>query len=342
MDIPAPLTRYRRDVEAFLQTFLDRPAAPPRLSRMVRYHLGWEDAEGREASNSGKALRPALCLLACEAAGGDWRRAVPSAAALEIVHNFSLVHDDIQDRDTERRHRPTVWAIWGEAQAINAGDALLVLAQLALLRLHNEGVSADTVVEAARILNGRTLEMVEGQVLDVGFEDTLDVGLDGYLRMVEKKTGALFDGALSLGVLVGGAEAEVVRAMGRCGRLLGTASQIRDDMLGVWGAECRTGKEPASDIRRRKKSVPAVYALAQAEGEALAEMRCIYSQPTVSEEDVAAVLRILDAVGAQAYCAGLAEERKRAALAEFARLHLELKAGRELEETAKFLLERDF
>src|SRR3989441_5346125 len=141
---------------------------------MIRYHLGWEDAEGRPQDVGGKGLRPTLCLLACEAAGGDWHRALPVAAAVELVHNFSLIHDDIQDRDSERHHRPTVWSIWGEAQAINAGDALLLLARLFILRLPDGGVSDSVALEAARMLDEGTLEMVEGQTLDLTFERSPD------------------------------------------------------------------------------------------------------------------------------------------------------------------------
>ncbi len=146
---------------------------------MLRYHLGWEDAEGRPLrSEGGKALRPTLCLLACEAAGGDWRAALPAAAALELAHNFSLVHDDIPDRDPERRHRPAVWSVWGEAQAINAGDALLALSHLAVLKLVPKGVPAERALQAARVLDECTLEIVEGQALDISFEERLDVGED--------------------------------------------------------------------------------------------------------------------------------------------------------------------
>ncbi len=309
---------------------------------MARYHLGWEDAEGRPAAHGGKALRPSLCLLACEATGGDWRRALPAAAAVELVHNFSLVHDDIQDRDRERRHRPTVWSIWGEAQAINAGDGLLALARLALLRLHDEGVPAETVVQAARILDEKTLEIVEGQVMDLGFEERVDVDLQSYLQMIEKKTGALFDCSFRLGALLGSGDPSLVEALGRCGRMLGVAFQVRDDVLGVWGAENRTGKEPAADIRRRKKSLPIVYALAAAEGPELDELRRLYSKRDLSDADVSLVLGSLDALGAQAYCSRLAEERRRTALAELHAVELPSEAARELKETATFLLERDF
>ena len=309
---------------------------------MLRYHLGWEDAEGRATEGGGgKGLRPALCLLACEAAGGDWRRALPTAAAVELVHNFSLIHDDIQDRDPERHRRPTVWSVWGDAQAINAGDALLSLARLAVLRLREEGLAADLALEAARVLDERTLEMVEGQTMDLTFESEIDVSIDDYISMIEKKSGALFDASLALGALAAG-DPGVAEGMGRCGRLLGTAFQIRDDMLGTWGEADRTGKSVISDIRRRKKSLPIVYALSHAGGRTLHDLRRIYSEPELTENDVAPVLSHLEAVGARRFCVGLAGELSEKALAELAQQDLKSTSAAQLTEVAAFLLERDF
>lgn len=332
------LARYRRELDDYLRSLL-AGEDPPVLYRMIRYHLGWEDSEGRSSEHRGKAIRPTLCLLACEATGGDWRVALPAAAAVELVHNFSLIHDDIQDRDRERRHRPTVWAVWGEGQAINAGDALLALARLAVLGLQ---APAETVVEAARILDKRTLEMVEGQVMDMGSENSLDVDVASYMVMIEKKTGALFDCSLRLGALCAGAPDEVVEAMGRCGRLLGVAFQVRDDALGVWGAAERTGKPPATDIRRRKKSLPVVYTLSAATVGAIAELRRVYEKTQLTDDDVSLVLRGLEDGGAQAYCARVAQERMREAVAVLDSLELKSGAAGELRRTAAFLLERDF
>lgn len=341
MDVPAALTRYRREVDDHLRS-ITGTGEVAELNRMLRYHLGWEDARGRPAAQAGKGLRPSLLLLACEATGGDRRRALPAAAAVELIHNFSLVHDDIQDRDAERRHRPTVWSVWGEAQAINAGDALLALGRLTLLELADRGVPPEAVVKCARLLDKRTLEMVEGQVIDLSFEGRLDVSLDEYLKMVAKKTGALFDCSLAMGALVAGAGEPVVEAMGRAGRSLGLAFQVRDDMLGVWGAENRTGKQPAADVRRRKKSLPVVFAFQRADGALRRRLEETYRKDELDDEDVSAVLQALDALGAHGFCARLAAEHKQAALDELERLQLKSRAARELRESAEFLLERDF
>lgn len=339
MPIPV-LTRHQRVLDDYLQSLLTG-RHPPLLDRMLRYHMGWQDVDGSPADNKGKALRPSLCLLACEAAGGDCNRAVPAAAAVELVHNFSLVHDDIQDRDKMRHHRPTVWSIWGDAQAINAGDALLALARLAVLQSVQSGVPAETTLAAARILDERTLEMVEGQVTDLEFEGAVEVDTASYLRMIEKKTGALFDCALSLGALIAGAPVETVQRLGRCGRLLGLTFQITDDMLGVWGDETRTGKSTGADIRRRKKSLPVVHALSSDDAAAREAVRRVYASESAAD-GVADVLAALDSTGAKAYCAELAAEKKAGAIKELEAAGLRGPAAGELRVAADFLLEREY
>ena len=344
MPPPDAFRRYRGALDEALASFLDRRLAPPPdpelLGRMVRYHLGLSDSEGRPLPESGgKALRSTLCLLSCEAAGGDWRSAHPAALAVDLVHNFSLVHDDIQDRDPERRHRPAVWMVWGEAQAINAGDALAGLGRLAVLELEGAGVAPERVVAAARALEAATLEMVRGQTLDISFEERLDVGEDEYLAMVEGKSAALFECALRLGGLVASPDAAVAEALGRCGRGLGVAFQIRDDVLGVWGAEERTGKRSAADIRNRKKSLPVVHALASDGGD---DLRRLYAKPELGDNDVSAVLDALDAADARAYCERVAGERLQRALEALSDARLEPGPVTEIREVAAFLLERDY
>jgi len=335
------LEELRRRVAEALEPLL-QPQEPALLYRMMRYHLGWEDVEGRPLpAPGGKALRPIMCLLACEALGGSWRQALPAAAALELVHNFSLVHDDIQDRDRERRHRPTVWAIWGEGQAINAGDALLALAQAALARLPEAGVPPERAVEAVATLARATLEMVEGQVMDLQFEERLDITVDAYMQMVERKTGALFGAALRLGAICASADPQVWEAMGRAGRLLGLAFQARDDVLGIWGAPSQTGKPAGADIRRRKKSLPVVCAL-EAEGPQREAVVRAYSDPAMDESAVAAVTRALEEVGARERSLSLARGALQEALSILASLPLVPGPRQELEAVARFLVEREF
>lgn len=340
MALPS-LTRYQRALDDYLHRLIEG-RHPPVLDRMIRYHLGWQEADGSPADNRGKGLRPSLCMLACEAAGGEPSRALHAAAAIELVHNFSLVHDDIQDRDEKRHHRPTVWNVWGDAQAINAGDALLALSHIALLRSVEDGVSPETTLEAARLLDERTLEMVEGQVMDLEFEGSSNVDLSAYLQMIEKKTGALFDCVLRVGVMMAGADPNVTERLGRCGRLLGLTFQIRDDMLGIWGAENRTGKETAADVRRKKMTLPIVFALSSADAVDRDEIARIYAKPSVSDDGVSAVLRVLERTGAHQYCAGLAAEKTAEAMKELAAAGLTGTAAGELKQAAEFLLNRDY
>jgi len=336
-----PLARYKRELNEYLRAAVSH-RHPPLLYQMIRYHLGWEDEHGRPDDAGGKALRASLCMLTCEVVGGDSRRALPAAAAVELVHNFSLIHDDIQDRDSERHHRPTVWSIWGEAQAINAGDAILALARRVLLGLADEGVPAPGVNEAARILDERTLEMVEGQTLDLAFEGTLDVTVADCMGMVQRKSGALFDCAFSLGALAAGAEPQAIAQLGQVGRTLGTAFQVRDDMLGIWGDPSITGKPRGADIRRRKKSLPIVYTLDQAEGPMRDQLRQAYGEAELSEQVVTLVLQCLDDTGARQYCLNVAQERKDAALSALDQIKLQPGPAAELRETAEFLLDRDY
>jgi geranylgeranyl diphosphate synthase, type I len=335
-----PLARYRREVDQYLRSLITAQD-PPLLYRMARYHLGWEDVDRGPLQAEGKGLRPYLCLLTCEALGGERQAGLPAAAAIELIHNFSLIHDDIQDRDVERHHRPTVWSVWGDAQAINAGDALLALARLALFRLEDAGVPASTVLEAARVLDERTLEMVEGQTMDLEFEQRLDVTLPEYLVMIERKAGALFDGALRLGALVAGAEDALARRLGAAGRALGIAFQIRDDMLGIWGDASETGK-PAEDIRHGKKSLPVMYVLNEGPSAPRNEIEAVYRKTDLSEGDVQTVLSVLEIAGARDYCVKVAGSYKERALETLNALPLADDAKRELRETAEFLLERDF
>ncbi|TMB68050.1 MAG: polyprenyl synthetase family protein [Chloroflexi bacterium] len=336
-----PVARHRREFNAYLRSLIS-DHQPLLLNRMIRYHLGWEDAAGQPQDAGGKGLRPTLCLLSCEAAGGEWHRALPAAAAVELVHNFSLIHDDVQDRDQERHHRPTVWSIWGEAQAINAGDGLLALARPVVLRLADEGVAAATVIEAARVLDESTLEMVAGQTLDLAFEEKTDVDLPAYLQMVRQKSGALFDSAFRLGVLTADGDWELAERLGRVGRTLGTAFQVRDDMLGVWGDESKTGKAAGADVYRRKKSLPVVYALSEGKAGTREELRAIYDKPALDADDVAQVRQHLDEVGARGYCERQAAELKGNAIAELGRLDLVPGPREEIVQIAEFLLEREF
>lgn len=317
------------------------------LYDMVRYALGWQEADGSAREDGGgKGMRPSLAMLTAEAvAGGDeaaLRRAVSGAAAVEFVHAFSLVHDDIQDEDRERHHRETVWVVWGRAQAINTGDALRELAERALRRALDAGASAATVLAALERLNHAALDMIEGQYLDLSYEERAVVGVEDYLTMVERKTGAMIGCAMAVGALLAADDAKAAAALDRAGRRLGLCFQIRDDWLGIWGDSGATGKSSESDIRRRKKSYPIVHALEHAPAAERRELTTRYAQPELSDADVDAVLGVLASVDARAATERAAEAHHAAFEAEVAGLRLSPPARASLAEVAEFILRRAF
>jgi geranylgeranyl diphosphate synthase type I len=232
------------------------------LKKMMTYHMGWEGV-GAGPESQGKRIRPMLVLLCCSAVDADWRLALPAALAVELLHNFSLIHDDIQDRSTERRGRPSVWSIWGIAQAINTGDLLFTLANLALLRL-DEKVTPNVVIQSSRIFQQACVLLTQGQFQDISFENREDLDLEDYCQMIGGKTAALLSACCELGALVGGATSKRCEAFKRYGYNLGMAFQVQDDWLGIWGDPLKTGKSIENDLVTRKMSLPVIYGLQQA------------------------------------------------------------------------------
>ncbi|HEX2979271.1 MAG TPA: polyprenyl synthetase family protein, partial [Anaerolineaceae bacterium] len=221
-------------------------AIQPELHSMLAYHLGWE-GDGAGSQAQGKRIRPLLVLLATNAAGGEWESALPAAAAVELIHNFSLIHDDIQDRSPLRHGRPTVWVRWGAAQAINAGDVMFTLAHLALFRLAS-ALAPAAVLDAARVLDQACMNLTEGQYLDLSYEKRLDLAERDYWPMVGGKTAALLGCCVELGALVAGAEPAIRADFRQFGISLGLAVQAWDDWLGIWGDAALTGKSTESDL----------------------------------------------------------------------------------------------
>lgn len=278
---------------------LDGPA--PILPGMANYHLGFADEQLRPAqlpaALRGKRFRPGIAMLACAAAGGCPERAAPLAAAVELLHNFTLIHDDIQDQSPSRRHRATVWTIWGVGQAINAGDATFAAAHLGLYRLREQGVSAELILRLADQFDRMTIQIVQGQALDLGFEGRDDVTPADYLRMIELKTAVIVRYAAWAGALIAGAGEEQADRFAAFGLSLGLGFQVRDDLLGIWGATATTGKAAADDIRRRKQSLPILMLRARASDEERAWLDQQYAASEIDEAGTRGVLGLLERHG---------------------------------------------
>ena len=344
-----------QEVTALQQRYLGaindelRQGVPPRraasqddVHTLLRYHLGWEEADGAPSkAGAGKGLRPVLCLMACEMTSGDWRPALPAAVSLELIHNFSLIHDDIQDKDITRRGRATAWSIWGVPKALTAGNAMRVLADQSLLRLADLGLSPDCTTAAAQMLTTRYMEMIEGQYLDMSFEQSYTVTTDDYMDMIGRKTGALVESAMFLGALVGSCDSQAAQGFGACGRLLGLAFQVQDDYLGIWGDPAKLGKPVGSDIWRKKKSLPVLHVFQNAQGKDREELRRIYSAPQVGGEDVEAVMSMMDSMGTAAFVQETAKAHAQIALEPLQSLDLPPQTLRQVQAMAEFFVTRE-
>ena len=268
MEPTASPQKYRDDVIAEISAVIGDSKLP--LYDMMRYQMGWVDEQGKpQTGRGGKMLRSALCLLTCEVVGGDWHKALPAAASLEMVHNFSLIHDDIEDGSSQRRHRDALWKVWGQAQAINAGDAMFALARLAMLRLAERGVPDTKVLRAINRLDETCLRLTTGQYLDISYEQRLDIGVKQYLEMISGKTASLFACSFNMGALVGCDNESSITHLDKFGHAMGMVFQIQDDILNIWGDGSVTGKPTACDIHNKKKSLPVVYALENSSGQQL-------------------------------------------------------------------------
>ena len=257
---------------------------------MLAYHMGWT-GEGAGPEATGKRIRPLLLLLCTSACGADWQFALPGAAAVELVHNFSLVHDDIQDNSEKRRGRPTTWVKWGMPMAINVGDALFVISNQAIMDL-KENYAAEIVVQAAQILHNGCLDLTRGQFLDMSYEERTDLDVDDYWPMVTGKTAALLSASCHIGALLGGVDDAKQEAYRSFGHYLGLAFQAQDDILGIWGDEAMTGKSTASDLIEGKKSLPVLAGLG-ADGKFAAR----WKQGPIRATEVQELARVLASEG---------------------------------------------
>ena len=332
------LDRYRPLVDDEIRSLLPS-RGDTLLYEMIRYHLGYADIDGVPAQGAGgKRVRSALCLLACEAAGGDARLAAPAGAALELVHSFTLLHDDIADRDEMRRGRTTVWKLWGIGHAITAGDALYALANLAASRL-SARTSPDIAAAVLRELNQAVLEVCEGQELDISYEKNLGLTDADYMRMIGLKTAALFRATCGIGARVAGAGEAAAEALREFGAALGLAYQIRDDILGIWGDPGETGKPVGGDLRQNKRSLPIVLAL-RSEHPGLGASLLRRLSLGVPDADAAEIAGAMEAHGIRAECERRAKEHLARARESLVAADLRLRAVKDLRILSDYLAER--
>jgi geranylgeranyl diphosphate synthase, type I len=335
MDLAAWSANTLPAVESALKTAIDENISPayPELRAMLAYHMGWE-GENAGAEARGKRIRPLLALLSCAAAGGAWQNALPSACAVELIHNFSLLHDDIQDQSRLRRGRETVWVKWGVAQAINAGDTLFALAFASLNGLDSTSTPRLRLL-AERVLHATCIELTEGQYLDISYEGRADLRLNDYWPMISGKTSALLGASTELGALAANAPAVLRGKFRTFGRSLGLAFQVQDDWLGLWGDAALTGKSTASDLVAAKKTLPVLYGLEQRG--AFAKR---WAAGSISADEAPAVAALLDQEGAQAYTLQAAERLTRGALEALSVAGQEPEATGALRQLAETLLNR--
>jgi geranylgeranyl diphosphate synthase type I len=312
---------------------LDAPRTKP-FHEMLTYHMGWT-GEGAGPEATGKRIRPLMLLLCAASCGADWQSALPAAAAVELVHNFSLVHDDIQDNSDKRRGRPTTWVKWGQAMAINVGDALFVMSNQAIIDL-KEKYPAEVVVKAAEILHNTCLDLTRGQFLDMSYEKRIDLTVEDYWPMISGKTAALLSACCHIGSVLGGADDAKQDAYRSFGHYLGLAFQVQDDILGIWGDEAVTGKSAANDLIEGKKSFPVLAGLS-ANGKFAAR----WTQGAIRAEEVQEYARLLANEGGYEAALEAAKQMTDLALLSLREADPEGESGEALFELADKLLKRN-
>ncbi|MBV9661064.1 MAG: polyprenyl synthetase family protein [Acidimicrobiales bacterium] len=337
------LARSRRAIHPAITAAIGRLA--PEIRQVATYHMGWTDEAGNAVeAPGGKGIRPTLAILGAEAAWAEPELGVPGGVGIELVHNFSLIHDDIIDTDTERHHRPTVWSVFGVGRAIVAGDALQILAHQVLLESPSPHAAA-----ASAALADATAAMIAGQADDIAFERRRDVSVEQCMAMCAAKTGALLGCAASIGAILAGAPDATVGALRDYGRHLGLAFQAIDDLLGIWGDPATTGKPAGSDLRQRKKSMPVVSALA-AGGPEADELRALVlgpedaalPLPPLETDDVERATFLVEACGGREWTAVRAKANLDAALGALERVRLSAIPHRDLADLAVYVVEREF
>ena len=313
---------------------------------MLTYHMGWT-GEGAGVNATGKRIRPLITLLSTASINsnynneegksdkGNWLHAVPAGASIELIHNFSLVHDDIQDNSELRRGRKTAWVKWGQPMAINAGDALFVIAYQSMLDL-SKHYPAEIVLQATNILSEICLKLTQGQFLDMSYENRNDLSIEEYWHMIGGKTASLLSACTQIGSLLGYAKTEKVEAYRLFGYHLGLAFQVQDDVLGIWGDESVTGKSVASDLVEGKNSLPVLFGLLQNRQFALR-----WKQGKINQDEVHQIAKTLEEEGAKEYADKISVDETNKAMSYLEQANPQGEAGEAIYQLANMLLKRN-
>ena len=267
----------------------------------IKYALGIINLDkSKTIIKPGKSIRPLLCITTYSASKIHNSKFIQPSLSLEYIHNFSLIHDDIQDNDEFRHNKPTVWKVWGKPKALTFGNILHNLAYLKLSREQTE-LSKEQVIKISQILNSATLEMIEGQYLDIHFETEKNITENQYLNMISKKTGALLSASVNIGSIIGNYKTKDMHILNKFSESLGYLFQITDDILGIWGNSSKTGKPVGSDIINRKKSLPIIHCKNQLNHNDLIKFEKIYSSNKTESDDVEKILDFLNSTNTKSY-----------------------------------------
>jgi geranylgeranyl diphosphate synthase type I len=325
MKQPSAFNRHSDEIETELKSLIMEQSLP--LYRMMAYHMGWMDDQGEQVRmNVGERIHSTLCVLTCAALGGEISKAMPAAASLELVHNFSQIHNDIQEGTP--------------AQGINAGDGMHALARLSLLRQAENGIPAELALRAMATLDTACLHLCEGQYLDLTYQERVDISQAAYFQMVEGKTAALISCATELGALMASANEKSIKAMTLFGQKLGIAFQIRNDILDLWRPQ-NTDTPPAGVLLNKRKSLPIVYALQTASGAEKRALGDVYFKRVMEPEDIEKVIEVLDRLGAREFSQETADALCQEAIQVIGEAGPSSDGMDELSNVARFLVTRD-
>ena len=340
MSLPNCFKRYKNKIDTELKNHINFRNNPIYITH--KYYMGWDDLDGKYQNYIGKRFRPTLLLISSDAVNGNNEIATKLAIALEYVHNFSLIHDDLEDRDQYRHHRPTIWTIWGENAAIISGNGMLKISDEIMNGLISLGVGTQNAINLQSEITKSYLKMMEGQYLDITYETIPSISINQYLEMIELKTGALIESAMYLGSLtkIKNSNRKLNNHMKSIGHKFGRIYQIRDDILGVWGTN-KTGKPVGADLYRKKKSLPAVHALNSESKYVKDKMHSIFSSENIDKNNVENILDLMEENNTFRYCQTLAEHYWKQAIEIIKEINISKNSTNDLIELGEFLLYRE-